>query len=207
MTARRGPFAAGMFIAAGLLGATTCAALAASPSDQANPQDVPGAKQEAERLDRMPAVAPAPAGHIDHSGRKEAGHASYYAKKFDHRKMADGHRMNPNSNIAASKTLPLGSVAKVTNLNNGKSATVKIEDRGPFVKGRVVDLAPAVADKLDLKEKGVVPVEVKPITLPQPDGGVKLGAGAAESSPQEVSEAVQVTKELTAPKTPETAEK
>ena len=65
--------------------------------------------------------------------------------------------MNPNSDIAASKTLPLGSVAKVTNLDNGKTATVKIEDRGPYVNGRVVDLAPKVADQLDLKQKGVVP--------------------------------------------------
>jgi rare lipoprotein A len=171
------------------------------------PADVPGAKQEAERLNNLPSVAPALAGHIDQSGRKEKGHASFYAHSFTNRKMADGHRMNPNSNVAASKTLPLGSVAKVTNLENGKTATVKIEDRGPFVKGRVVDLAPKVASQLDLKEKGVVPVEVKPITLPQPDGGVKLGAGAAEASPREVSEAVEVTKQLTAPKTAETAEK
>jgi rare lipoprotein A len=169
------------------------------------PAEVPGAKQEAERLNNLPPIAPA--GHIDQSGRKENGRASFYAHSFTNRKMADGHRMNPNSNIAASKTLPLGSVAKVTNLENGKTATVKIEDRGPYVKGRVVDLAPKVADQLDLKEKGVVPVEVKPITLPQSDGGVKLGAGAAEASPQEVSEAVEATKQLTAPKTPETAEK
>ena len=154
------------------------------------PADVPGAKQEAERLNSLPPVAPAPAGHIDHSGRKEKGRASFYAHRFANRKMADGRRMNPNSNVAASKNLPLGSVAKVTNLENGKTATVKIEDRGPYVKGRVVDLAPKVADQLDLKEKGVVPVEVKPITLPQPDGGVKLGAGAAEASPQEVQQAV-----------------
>jgi rare lipoprotein A len=115
--------------------------------------------------------------------------------------------MDPNSNVAASKTLPLGSVAKVTNLNTGKTETVKIEDRGPYVKGRVVDLPSKVATQLDIKEKGVVPVEVKPITLPQPDGGVKLGAGAAEASPREVEQAVRVTKELTTPKASETAEK
>jgi rare lipoprotein A len=75
------------------------------------------------------------------------------------------------------------------------------------VSGRVVDLAPKVANQLDLKEKGVVPVEVKPITLPQPDGAVKLGAGAAESSPQEVAQAVRTTKELTGSSAAETAEK
>src|ERR1700684_535932 len=105
------------------------------------PADAPGATQEAERLDKLPPLPPAPAGDIDHSGRTEKGRASFYANRFAHRKMADGRRMNPNSDIAASKTLPLGSVAKVTNLDNGKSATVKIEDSGPFVNCRVVDLA------------------------------------------------------------------
>ena len=177
--------------------------IAAEPS----PATDPGAKQEAKRLDSLPPVPPAPPGHIDRSGRKESGRASYYAKGFAHRKMADGRRMNPNSNIAASKTLPLGSVAKVTNLSNGKTAIVKIEDRGPYVGGRVVDLAHKVADQLELKEKGVVPVEVKPITVPQAGGDMKLGAGAAEASPEEVSQAIEVTRELTAPKTAETAEK
>jgi rare lipoprotein A len=171
------------------------------------PADGPGARQAAEQLNRLPAVAPAPAGHIDHSGRKQKGRASFYAHRFTNRKMADGRRMNPNSDVAASKNLPLGSVAKVTNLENGKTATVKIEDRGPYVSGRVVDLAPKVANQLDAKEKGVVPVEVKPITLPQPDGGVKLGAGAAESSPQEVAQAVRTTRELTGTSSAETAEK
>jgi len=166
------------------------------------PVTEPGAKQEAERLDKLPAVAQSPARHIDNSGRKQKGGASYYSHRFANRKMADGHRMNPNSNVAASKNLPLGSVAKVTNLQNGKSATVKIEDRGPYVHGRIVDLAPKVADELQIKENGVVPVEVKPITLPQPDGGVKLGAGAGEATPKEVGEAVEVTKQLTAPKEP-----
>jgi rare lipoprotein A len=175
----------------------------------AEPQsvDTPGAKQEAEKLDRLPPVMPAPAGHVDHSGRREKGRASYYAHRFADRKMADGRRMNPNSNVAASKTLPLGSVAKVTNLDNGKTATVKIEDRGPYVHGRVVDLSPKVADQLDLKEKGVAPVVVKPVTLPQPDGSVTLGAGAADSSPQEVQQAVRTTKQLTGSKSGETAEK
>ena len=165
----------------------------------------PGAQAEAAKLNDMPPVPPAPAGHIDHSGRKEKGRASFYSSHFTNRKMADGNRMNPNANIAASKNLPLGSVAKVTNLDNGKSAMVKIEDRGPYVNGRVVDLAPKVADELDLKQKGVAQVVVKPVTLPQPDGSVKLGAGAAEASPQEVEHAVETTKQLTG--TAETAAK
>jgi rare lipoprotein A len=189
-------------IAAGWLAGTAYGAVAAPL-----PTDAPGAKQEAERLDKLPPVGPAPVGHIDHSGRTQKGRASYYARHFTNRKMADGRRMNPNSDIAASKSLPLGSVAKVTNLDNGKTATVKIEDRGPYVTGRVVDVAPRVADQLDLKHKGVTPVEVKPITLPQPDGSVSLGAGAAETNPQELDRAVQATKQLTGTNSTETAEK
>ncbi|WP_428491817.1 septal ring lytic transglycosylase RlpA family protein [Rhodopila sp.] len=177
-----------------------CAAIAAPL-----PANAPGAKQEAERLDQLPPLPPAPAGHIDHSGRTESGRASYYAHSFANRKMANGKRMNPNADIAASKTLPLGSVAKVTNLRNGKTATVKIEDRGPYVNGRVVDLAPKVANQLDLTHRGVAPVVVKPVTLPQPDGQVKLGAGAAEATPQEVQQAIEATRQLTSPN--ETAEK
>jgi len=167
------------------------------------PPDSAAAKHEAEHLDSLPPVRAAGPGHIDHSGRSEKGRASFYAKSFNNRKMADGHRMNPDSNVAASKTLPLGSVAKVKNLDNGKTATVKIEDRGPYVDGRVVDLAPKVANDLDMKSKGVAPVEVKPITVPEPDGGVKLGSGAADSSQKEIKDATDVTRELTAPGTAE----
>jgi rare lipoprotein A len=68
--------------------------------------------------------------------------------------MADGRPMNPQSNAAASKSLPLGTTAKVTNLQNGRSATVNVEDRGPHPPGRVIDVSPAVADQLDLKKQG-----------------------------------------------------
>lgn len=172
------------------------------------PSDSPQAKQEAERLNRMPPIAPSIGLRIDHTGRVEKGRASFYSHAFNNRKMADGRRMNPNANIAASKTLPLGSVATVTNMTNGRSATVKIEDRGPYVGGRVVDLAPKVAKQLDIVKEGVVPVEVKPITVPQPDGAVKLGAGAATASPSEVRDATETTKALVQPtRTTETAER
>lgn len=167
------------------------AALGATP-----PPGSPAAMREAEKLDRLPPVPPQPAGRIDPSGRKEEGRASYYSRYFDERTMADGRPMNPKANIAASKTLPLGTMAKVTDIQNGKSVTVKIEDRGPYVKGRVVDLSPAVADKLHIKKQGVAPVIVKPITVPQPDGAVKLGAGAAEVSWKEITRADAETKVL-----------
>ena len=86
---------------------------------------------------------------------------------------------------------PLGTAARVTNVQNGRSATVRVEDRGPYVDGRVVDLAPKIADELDMRKRGVAPVIVAPIAVPQPDGAVKLGAGAAEASPQEIEEATR----------------
>ena len=108
--------------------------------------------------------------------------------------MANGERMNPRANVAASKTLPLGTTAEVTNLRNGNSATVQIEDRGPFVDGRVVDVSPKVANEIGLKKHGVAPVVVKPIAVPQPNGEVKLGAGAADATPQQIRQATQTTK-------------
>ena len=158
------------------------ASLAATP-----PTDSPAARQEAEKLAQLPPVSPS--GGIDHSGRTQKGRASYYAHHFTNRKMADGNRFDPNSNAAASKSLPFGTIAKVTNQKNGKSALVKVQDRGPYVDGRVVDLTPRVADQLDMKKTGVTPVVVAPIAVPQADGAVKLGAGASDANPQEVAQA------------------
>jgi rare lipoprotein A len=98
---------------------------------------------------------------------KQVGKASIYARKFARRRMADGTPMDPAGNNAASKTLPLGTVARVTNLDTGRSATVTIQDRGPYVRGRIVDLSPATAEQIGLTRKeGVAPVEVEPIALP-----------------------------------------
>lgn len=83
--------------------------------------------------------------------------------------------MNPRGNNAASRTLPLGTVAKVTNLATGKSAIIKIEDRGPYIKGRIVDLSPSTAHKIGITRRvGVAKVVVEPIAVPLPDGRVKL---------------------------------
>jgi rare lipoprotein A len=117
---------------------------------------------------------------LDHSGKPRKGKASYYGRKFYGKKMADGTPMNPQSNVAASKTLPLGTKAEVTNLENGKSEVVEIKDRGPYVEGRIIDLSPKTADKLDIKEQGVARVEVKPIAIPQPDGSVKEASDIAQ---------------------------
>lgn len=114
---------------------------------------------------------------IDRSGKKRVGKASFYAHMFAGRKMADGKKMDPQHDNAASRTLPLGTTAKVTNLETGKSAFVTIQDRGPYVDGRIVDLSPATAQEIGLKpRKGIARVEVSPLAVPLPDGRVKLGA-------------------------------
>lgn len=116
---------------------------------------------------------------LDRSGNKQVGKASIYSHKFANKKMADGYKMDPHDDNAASKTLPLGTRARVTNLDTGQSTEVTIQDRGPHVKGRIVDLPPAKAKEIGLTpKKGVARVEVSPIEVPMPDGSVKLGDGA-----------------------------
>ena len=115
----------------------------------------------------------------DRSARKRVGKASYYARQFFGKPMADGAPMNPRGNNAASRTLPLGTVAKVTNVTTGRSAIVKIEDRGPYIKGRIVDLSPSTARKIGITPHiGVAKVVVAPITVPLPDGRIKRGQPA-----------------------------
>ena len=115
----------------------------------------------------------------DLSGRKKVGKASVYARRFAGHKMADGKPMELTENNAASKTLPMGTTAKVTNVETGKSAVVKIEDRGPYVKGRILDLSPSTAQKIGVgPTEGVAKVSVEPIAVPLPDGKVKRGVAA-----------------------------
>ena len=91
--------------------------------------------------------------------------------------MADGTPMRPQGDNAASKTLPLGTKALVTNLETGRAAVVTIRDRGPYVTGRIVDLSPATARKIGLDRKeGLAKVEVAPIEVPLEDGSLWLMA-------------------------------
>jgi len=162
------------FIPCLLLGVT---ALALSPARS---------EPRAAAVDRPPATSSGPVYEtpvarpaLDLSGRKRIGKASFYAQSFAGRKMADGKPMNPHDDNAASKTLPLGTVARVTHLGTGRSAIVRIQDRGPYVEGRIVDLSPATAERIGLtREDGVALVEVTPITLPLPGGGLKAGDAA-----------------------------
>jgi rare lipoprotein A len=99
--------------------------------------------------------------HPDSAGYKQTGMASYYAKKFHHRKTASGERFDNNAMTAAHRTLPFGSKVVVENLSNGRSVTVRINDRGPFVKGRIIDLSRAAFSQVADLNKGVVKVQIR----------------------------------------------
>ncbi len=135
--------------------------------------ETPSPKVTAPHEDKNEKLAP------DLSGHKRVGKASIYAKRFAGHPMADGAPMKPEGENAASKTLPIGTTAKVTNVETGASAVVKIEDRGPYVKGRIVDLSPSTAQKIGVDSKsGVAKVSVEPIAVPMPNGDVKPGVAA-----------------------------
>ncbi len=111
----------------------------------------------------------------------QRGRASYYAPSLAGRRTASGTRFDPNANVAASKTLPLGSTARVTNIENGRSTTVRIEDRGPHVPGRIVDVSPRAADDLGMRREGTAAVEVAPVEAPRAGGQAEPGPGSAAS--------------------------
>lgn len=86
--------------------------------------------------------------------------ASFYARKFQSRKTASGERLDNNAMTAAHRSLPFGTEVAVKNLANGKSVRVRINDRGPFARGRVIDLTRAAFSRIASLDKGVVKVEV-----------------------------------------------
>jgi rare lipoprotein A len=155
-----------------LLPLLCCAVFAVAAASTSLAATAPASREHARRSHRHH--------RVDRSGQPRVGKASIYAHKFAGRKMADGHRMDPHDDNAASKTLPLGTVAQVTNLENGRSTVVTIQDRGPHVPGRIVDLSPGSAKQIGLDRKqGLARVEVTPIAIPLPDGSVKPGDGAS----------------------------
>ncbi len=88
------------------------------------------------------------------------GSASYYAAKFDGRRTASGERFDNAAMTAAHRTLPFGTLVRVTNLANGRSVIVRINDRGPFSAGRMIDVSRAAADELGLVARGHGMVEL-----------------------------------------------
>jgi rare lipoprotein A len=97
---------------------------------------------------------------------RQVGTASWYGPGFNGRKTASGERFDQNKLTAAHRSLPLDTVVKVTNLDNGKAVKVLINDRGPYVGKRVIDLSHAAARKLDMTEDGTARVRIEVAELP-----------------------------------------
>jgi len=95
----------------------------------------------------------------------EKGIASWYGKPFHGRQTANGERYDMTKMTAAHRTLPFDVVVRVTNLDNGRSIKVRINDRGPFVDGRIIDLSRAAAKKLDLYRPGTGPVRIEVVNF------------------------------------------
>jgi rare lipoprotein A len=102
-----------------------------------------------------------PGDRVPAAGWDEEGIASWYGKKFHGRRTANGERYDMYGISAAHKSLPFGTVVLVRNMNNGRELEVRINDRGPFVTGRIIDLSYGAARKLDMIRDGIVPVRIR----------------------------------------------
>lgn len=103
----------------------------------------------------------ASSGNIDSHGYHAEGQASYYGARHHGNKTASGERFNQHALTAAHRSLPFGSLVRVTNLRNDKTVVVRINDRGPYAKKRIIDLSHAAAKRLGMLRDGVVPVRVQ----------------------------------------------
>ena len=134
------------------------------------------------------------------------GLASWYGGKFHGRLTSSGEVFDTNTMTAAHKTLPFGTIVKVTNEDNGKTAIVKINDRGPFVEGRIIDLSRAAATELDMVGSGVARVSLEIVDFATDNKdlyAIQVGAFALEGNAVRASMILQaagfiVTTEKTA---------
>jgi rare lipoprotein A len=104
-------------------------------------------------------------GPVETIGEREVGAASWYGGRHLGRRTASGERLDSIHDTAAHRSLPLQSLARVTNLDNGRSVIVRVTDRGPVSHELVIDLSPSAAEELHMKEAGIVPVSVEPVVL------------------------------------------
>lgn len=124
-----------------------------------------GCAQSAEGLAQAPAAL-SPSADLGRAvGAPQVGTASYYARHFTGRRTASGQRFDPASDTIAHRTLPFGTVVRVTNLHNGLATTGTVQDRGPWTRGRIADLSPRIARHLDMMRSGVAQVEIVPVEL------------------------------------------
>ena len=127
---------------------------------------------------------------------EQTGVASWYGAPYHNRRGSNGELYNMHAMTAAHLTLPLGSIARITNVKTGRSAVVRITDRGPFVEGRIVDLSLAAAKALDVYGPGTAQVRLEVLRAPAPldTGGrwcVQIGPFAEERDAGDLSEHLQ----------------
>jgi rare lipoprotein A len=127
---------------------------------------------------------------------EETGMASWYGAPYHNRRGSNGKVYNMHAMTAAHRTLPLGSVVRITNTRTGNSAIVRITDRGPFVEGRVVDLSLAAAKAVDVYQPGTAKVRLEVLEAPAPlaTGGrwaVQIGSFADERSAGKLADHLQ----------------
>ncbi len=123
----------------------------------------------------------------------ETGIASWYGAPYHNRRGSNGEIYDMHAMTAAHRTLPLGSIVRVTCVENGESAVVRITDRGPFIEGRIVDLSQAAALKIGLVRKGTAQVRLEVLKTPQPIevGGrwaVQIGGFQSEDSARDLAD-------------------
>lgn len=110
-------------------------------------------------------ATPAPTMVERPAGSTQVGTASYYSHRFNGRRTASGQRFDPASDTIAHRTLPFGTLVRVTNLQNGLSTTGTVQDRGPWTRGRIADVSPRIARQIDMIRSGVARVEIVPVEL------------------------------------------
>jgi len=132
----------------------------AGTEPEAKPETKPEAKPET-RPGARPEVKPEPG-----SGGGQTGEASWYGEPHHGRTTASGETYDMNQLTAAHRTLPLGTRVLVTNLRNGRAVEVRINDRGPTVEGRIIDLSYAAARELGAVSGGTIPVRLRVISQP-----------------------------------------
>jgi len=152
------------FLAAGCASRRTTANVP-QPPPPSQPAATPPATAEAAKRDTS--VSPPPAKHAKTpptpppAGYIEEGNASWYGNEFHGRRSSNGEVFDQYKLTAAHRTLPFDTMVRVTNLGNGKSTTVRITDRGPFVENRIIDLSLAAAREIESVGPGVVPVRLE----------------------------------------------
>ena len=99
--------------------------------------------------------------HQTIQGPFQQGKASWYGPRFHGRKTSSGEKFNQNALTAAHPSLPFGSKIEVTDVTSGKKVTVRINDRGPFIRGRILDLSYAAANELGIVRKGVSVIQIR----------------------------------------------